>query len=329
MAAALNPSRIAILRWLPAALPKRTTFYAYLAGASFISFILARFLDGPASKLFAAGGVSACGWAWLLTRALFDPAPRDESWPRVTAVLLASAGILTVVAPADGFVARLAHPVYELTGSAALLLTFVAPLSRYRSDLPANEKRFRVLFLAVYSALIGISVIGLRVASVSEGGALDDFAKAACALAGLSASIAAVGFRRRNPLALLQAHPAKRAPSPDDTELAEHILSLLRDEQIDRDPDLRLTGLAGRLGQPEHRVSQAISTALGFANFNRLINYHRIEHAKMLLAEPGCRQSILQIAFDCGFGSIGPFNRSFKAQEGVTPRAFRAARRSR
>ncbi|MFY8210181.1 MAG: helix-turn-helix domain-containing protein, partial [Caulobacter sp.] len=37
---------------------------------------------------------------------------------------------------------------------------------------------------------------------------------------------------------------------------------------------------------------------------------------------------ILTLAYDCGFGSIGPFNRAFKAKTGVTPQAFRKSRRA-
>ncbi len=105
---------------------------------------------------------------------------------------------------------------------------------------------------------------------------------------------------------------------------------LLQADAIDSEPDLRIGDVAARLGEPEYRVSQCISAALGFANFNRLINHHRVERAKARLADPTETGSILEIAFDCGFGSIGPFNRAFKDQVGSTPRAFRrAAARSR
>src|SRR6185369_11159820 len=89
---------------------------------------------------------------------------------------------------------------------------------------------------------------------------------------------------------------------------------------------LKVADLARRLGEPEYRVTQCITAAMGFANFNRLINHHRIARAKQLLADPdNGRLSILQIAFECGFSSIGPFNRAFKDEAGTTPRAFRAA----
>ncbi len=38
---------------------------------------------------------------------------------------------------------------------------------------------------------------------------------------------------------------------------------------------------------------------------------------------------ILTIALDLGYGSIGPFNRAFKAAVGVPPSAYRAARLAR
>jgi AraC-like DNA-binding protein len=57
-----------------------------------------------------------------------------------------------------------------------------------------------------------------------------------------------------------------------------------------------------------------------------MVNTHRIARARQMLADPALRsRPILLIALDCGFGSIGPFNRAFKAGVGVTPRAFRGA----
>jgi AraC-like DNA-binding protein len=45
------------------------------------------------------------------------------------------------------------------------------------------------------------------------------------------------------------------------------------------------------------------------------------------LADPGQAEvPILTIALDAGFGSIGPFNRAFKAQTGLTPSEYRRAR---
>lgn len=193
--------------------------------------------------------------------------------------------------------------------------------------MPRSEKRFRIAFLAIFAALVVVSILGLQVSGADPGeAARNDLIRSGCALVGLVAGAAAVWFRLRHPLARAEKPAVRRAPTAEDRLLAERLVRLLRDEALDAEPDLRIADVAARLGQPEYRVSQCISAALGFANFNRLINHHRIERAKRLLADPGRDRPILEIAFDCGFGSVGPFNRAFKDQVGMTPRAFRAAR---
>lgn len=321
-ATALDPSTIG-----PWRAPSRLTAYAALCAISFVCYILARMLDGGASRAFDVVGVGACGWSWLLARALFDPARHDVRWARIVGLTVVATGALSVLTPSGGELSRLADNAYGLAGSAALLLTFVEPFHGYRADLPAGEKRFRTIFLAIYTLLIVVSILGLRAADSAAGPQANDMIKAGCAVIGLTAAGAAVWFRLRRPLPMAQG-PAKRAATDDDMRLAERVLRLLREEEIHRDPDLRIGEVAARLGQPEYRISQCVSAGLGFANFNRLINHHRIARAKALLADAGEARSILEVAFDCGFGSIGPFNRAFKDEVGVTPRAFRAAARS-
>lgn len=301
----------------------RLQVHAAICTVVFTCYILGRLIEGPAAVPFAVIGASACGWAWLLARALFDPAPRDAWWPRVVALTVMATGALATLDLGDGMLARVAGNAYVLSGSAALLLTFVEPFSRYRRDLPRTEKRFRFAFVAVYAVLVGASILDFRIPGAGD----IDRIKAACALIGLIAGLAAVGFRLRRPLPM-DARPARRTATADDARLAERLLRLLRDEAVHLEPELRIGDVAARLGEPEHRISQCISTATGFRNFNRLVNHHRIERAKALLADPGDGRSILEIAFDCGFASVGPFNRAFKDEVGLTPRAFRAARLS-
>ena len=307
--------------------PGRLQAYAAICAVSFLCYIAGRLSGGAAGTLFSIVGVGACGWAWLLARALFDPARYDVWWPRIVAVVIAVAGALSIVAAAEGAFSRFADSVYTLSGSAALLLTFIEPLHGRWSEMAASEKRLRAAFLAGYGLLIAVAVLGLRFSGA--GVALqDDLIKAGCAAISLATGSAAVWFRLRHPLGRTGASPpARRAPTADDARLAERLLALLRDEAIDAEPDLKIADVAARLGQPEYKVSQCIRAALGFANFNRLINHHRINRAMGLLSDPDQGQPILEIAFECGFGSVGPFNRAFKDQTGLTPRAFRAARR--
>ena len=52
------------------------------------------------------------------------------------------------------------------------------------------------------------------------------------------------------------------------------------------------------------------------------INQHRVTHAQRLLVTS--HDSILEIAFASGFGSLSRFNAVFKARSGCTPRAYRS-----
>lgn len=294
----------------------RLTAYALIAGVSFVAYILARLSEGAAATALAAFGVSACGWAWLLTRALFDPARHDVWWPRVVAAVLMVSGAVSVLAPDGGAARVVAGNVYALSGSAALVLTFVEVFQTRGCRIDRDERLFRIGFLIFYSALMGASVL----AAWDAGGSV----QVVCAAVSLVVFLTAVAYRLRRPLeAASRPAPARKAPTEDDARLAERVVRLMEDEAIYIEPNLRLADLAARLGQPEHRVSHAIVAGLGFANVNRLINHHRIERARQLLASDN-RLSILQIAFACGFASLGPFNRAFKAATGLTPRAWRA-----
>lgn len=318
--ATTSGASIAGLRpWLPRG---RLGICTAIATTSFVGYVLARLVEGPAATAFSVIGVGACGWAWLVARALFDPVERDARWARLVALIVAVSGGLSVLAPATGLVGRVAGNVYALSGSAALLLTFVEPFLRYTPDLPTIEKRFRFAFVTVYAVLVAASVLGLRAASDV---AQDDRIKSACAVVGLVTLLVAVWFRRGHPLAI---RPARRAPTEDDARLAERLQRLLTDEAIDSRPELKIADVAARLGEPEYRVSQCISAALGFPNFNRWINHHRVARAKALLARPDERRSILEIAFVCGFASLGPFNRAFRDEVGATPREYRSAMRA-
>ena len=75
---------------------------------------------------------------------------------------------------------------------------------------------------------------------------------------------------------------------------------------------------------PEHRLRRLINDQLGYRNFAAFVNARRIEAAKQVLANPGeARRTIASIAFDLGFGSLGPFNRAFKEETGETPTEWR------
>lgn len=87
---------------------------------------------------------------------------------------------------------------------------------------------------------------------------------------------------------------------------------------------LTIGAVAAALETPEHHLRRLINRRLGHRNFADFVNGHRIEAAKQRLADPGqARTTVAAIAFDLGYGSLGPFNRAFRAATGVTPTEWR------
>ena len=113
--------------------------------------------------------------------------------------------------------------------------------------------------------------------------------------------------------------------TPADRLVLARLDKAMNESEVWRGEDLSIGGLAALVGVPEHRLRKLINGVLGHRNFASFVNSYRLQDAKSGLADPHQAQApILVIALDAGFGSLGPFNRAFKAQTGLTPTAFRA-----
>ncbi|MCI3135274.1 helix-turn-helix domain-containing protein [Phenylobacterium aquaticum] len=87
---------------------------------------------------------------------------------------------------------------------------------------------------------------------------------------------------------------------------------------------LTIGAVASQIEVPEHRLRRLINQRLGHRNFADFVNSHRIDAAKARLADPAqAGETVAAIAFDLGYGSLGPFNRAFRAATGATPTAWR------
>lgn len=95
-------------------------------------------------------------------------------------------------------------------------------------------------------------------------------------------------------------------------------------ERVYRLEGLTIGGLASRVGAPEYALRRLINGRLGYRNFTAYLHEWRLADAKSALLDPAQRDvPISTIAMDAGFRSLGPFNRAFKANEGMTPTEFR------
>jgi AraC-like DNA-binding protein len=111
--------------------------------------------------------------------------------------------------------------------------------------------------------------------------------------------------------------------------LLKRLEQLVTKERIFRQEGLTIGALSSRLAVPEERLRRAINEGLGYRNFNAFINHYRLEDAKTALSDPSQHDvPVVTIAMDAGIRSLGPFNRAFKTDTGMTPTEYRRMARS-
>src|SRR5204863_8473602 len=114
------------------------------------------------------------------------------------------------------------------------------------------------------------------------------------------------------------------APESVDQGLVAALERLMTSERAYRQDGLTIGVLAQQLGLPEYRLRRLINQALGYRNFNSFVNHYRIAEVKAALSDPHQAEvPVLTMALDAGFRSLGPFNRAFKAETGLTPSEYR------
>lgn len=284
-------------------------------------------LDGPVSAIIAVVGSGGCAWLWLLARSLFRAEQLIERWNLyVVAGIIAIEGTSNLLRtyPVSRPWSEMVH-ILNNTESficiGALVMVFAEVLSGYGKSMVRQELRFRQLFILTFVVTIMLSLLWvLNAEEGSLGGQWRDAVLLSTALAGIIGTRLCISFRQQNPLV-----SDRKSRASGDRLLAERIMQILQEDRKFATPELKVADLAEMLGDHEYKVTQCITGALGYRNFNHLINSYRIESAKEVLANPeNYERPILSVAFDCGFNSIGPFNRAFKQQVGMTPRQYRA-----
>jgi AraC-like DNA-binding protein len=215
-------------------------------------------------------------------------------------------------------------------------------------DLVEERRRLRgvlVVLLALYSAAVIATEIALPGGSGGPALYLANaiglltitlvFAVVLLSVSGDSALISLPVVARAAPVNL----PYRPAALPDSGDRAEPdrdarqlaaLRRLMEHDRAYREEGLSIGGLAAKLGIPEHGLRRLINRRLGYRNFNAFLNRYRLDDVMAALTDPTQEEvPILTVALDAGFQSLGPFNRAFKAQTGMTPSEFRRLQLSR
>lgn len=272
---------------------------------------------------------------WLFTRAAFDDSFRPRFWHALLWLLVIACPVAAVFGV--GFVtSRPAAIAMRLLPVLFVLLAVAQTVTGWGADLVEGRRRLRLFILAAVALHTAISAaVDLSIGPEQVPPALHLLNAAALAGIGLVIAVALLRAEIEGVFdgAAVPARPepsAPRDPEPADPAVLAELNRLMTAERIYRQEGLTIGTLAAKVGIPEQRLRRTINRGLGFRNFNEYLNRHRLADAKQALSDPGQNDvSILTIALDAGYSSLGPFNRAFKADTGMTPTEFRRASASK
>ena len=322
---------VAVATWSSGA-PRQARVVTVLFCASVTAWLV--IASGPVSAAIGANvflsplAFPVAGLFWLFVVVLFEDR-RVTIAAMAPAILLLGSGILAAMASPT-----MAKPIWtarDLAGALLALHADVVIVRGWRGDLVESRRRLRGPFLIAMAAFAAVELtagIAARYASqgpwlsLSGSGFFGPLALMFLVLgfAAVFLSGRAELFGATRPTGLVA---VARAETADRLEL-ERLKAVMEEGQPWRREGLAIGALAREVGAPEHRLRRLINDRLGYRNYAEFLNSYRIDAAKLRLADPReVRTTVAVIAFDLGYGSLGPFNRAFRAATGATPTKWR------
>jgi AraC-like DNA-binding protein len=274
---------------------------------------------------------------WLFARALFDDNFKARPWHAAAWAGIVAVSLVEclVLRPSRSPLAGPIDIALTLMALGFALLAAAQTLASWRADLIEQRRRLRLFIVigsAIYTALTALSRLragqGVPPPSADLAGAFGlALIAGAVAWSQLKVSDQAGLFSRQVHVSAANdvfASAPTDGLSPVDRELVAALQHAMSYDRAYRREGLTIGELATLQGLPEYRLRRLINQGLGHRNFNSFLNLYRIADAKAALADSSqAGVSILTIALDAGFNSLGPFNRAFKAETGLTPTEYR------
>jgi AraC-like DNA-binding protein len=277
---------------------------------------------------------------WLWARAAFDDDFVVRRWHGglwLIVVGIGFTGFLTLTT--SPVLAKACFRSLSVVALAMALLTAVQTVTNWSADLVAGRRRLRFAVLAATLLFIGLFSASDLMGFAPERLGLSGSLLSAIGMLAIAA-LAGWGLFQPLPISLPVAATADAAGAAATVTqigaaagdgrsgiaplLLRRLDQLMTVERVYRQEGLAIAVLAAKLDLPEYRLRQVINEGLGYRNFNAFLNRYRLDDVKTALADPDQRDvAVLTIAIDAGFQSIGPFNRAFKADTGLTPTEFR------
>jgi AraC-like DNA-binding protein len=114
----------------------------------------------------------------------------------------------------------------------------------------------------------------------------------------------------------------ERDEIPDLDTWKEKVEALMVLDKMYENPELVISDISNKLGTHSKKISQVINQGFNM-NFNDFVNHHRIKALLQKIEEGEHNiQTLLSLAFECGFNSKSTFNRAFKRATSLSPKEY-------
>jgi AraC-like DNA-binding protein len=334
---------------LPAMAARWTGFAFFFCSALFAIKLWndqVRAMPPEVATLVGVTAMTSVGWFWLMVMALFGDVERYRPVMFAAPLAMMVCGIANFIRVSPFIEAM--WVVTTLLQVTLAIWSIIIVLRSWQDDLVESRRRLRGPFM-VAVALYILSLNGFDVLEMLGGTPVWYPTLNAALFAGvvLAGSLVFLDPREamfgtetpptqpspplRTAQDVARAHvngkaPPEVAPALDRASKAdlERLEGLMSKDEVWKEEGLTIASLALRASIPETQLRRLINDCLGYRNFPSYVNAHRIAAAKARLSDPGeARVSISTIAYDIGFASLGPFNRAFKEEAGVSPSEWR------
>jgi AraC-like DNA-binding protein len=302
----------------------------------------------PLNLVLLALCVSSAAWMWIAARALFNDGFAFSAPIAAIALAMVALGLAAnvpyltaaqahVPVAFDSLLSRL-HAAAMLGFTAAALWEVVHGWQDDLVEPRRAARRWVAMCIGLYGGLalvIELAVRGRPIGRLLPALHVAGIGCVSLALALLVArrSLDAVLGISELPPTAATPEPASSVPAPPplnvkpskEAQVLARLIQTMTDQRVYRREGLTLAALAQTLGLGEAALRTLINHQLGYRNFNDFLHHYRLQEASVRLANEDL--PILTIALECGYGSIGPFNRAFRQRMGMTPSEYRGASR--
>lgn len=310
---------------------------------------------GNFQYLVGMGACATCNVYWLISRTLF----RDKN-PFSAQHLMLAAAIAALIMVRQGHL--LMDSVWGMTDSVNQVVTgivveltimlsaFILIMSGWEairnfSQVSRQQKVLRLTFLMSFLGAVALSKLATIVKP--EQPEFREFVVACVMISILVVTQFVINWQLKlrhqqsakvdepeplTPATELPLSKSSLSPPPslkedtreDDEALTAQIQTILIEQKLFLQANLKVADVARELDEPEYKVSRVLRRHFEAKNFNQFVNELRIEYAKALLTDTEKQKwPVLVVGLESGFASVGPFTRAFKAITGFTPNQYR------